>query len=116
VISQILARPSEALQKARALAEVYRQLNSSVGEFGTDTLIASTAALRSGSASDDSTFTRIESALTDLANRRDALAAQIKDVLANADAGHGVSTAHVRQLRAQAQQLLDAARQLAASS
>ncbi|HEY2299278.1 MAG TPA: hypothetical protein VGH43_16205 [Jatrophihabitans sp.] len=116
VISQVLARPSEGLQKARALAEVYRQLNSSVGEFGTDTLIASTAALRSGSASDDSTFTRIESALTDLANRRDALAAQIKDVLANADAGHGVSTAQVRRLRAQAQQLLDAARQLAASS
>ena len=115
VISQVLTRPSQALQKVQALAEVYRQLNSSVGEFGTDTLLASSAALASGSASDDSEYTRIESALTDLANRRDALAAQIKGVLANAAAGHSVSTAQVRGLGAQAQQLLDAAHRLASS-
>ena len=38
------------------LAVCYKQLNSSVGEFGTDMLLADTAAMKSGSAQDDSTY------------------------------------------------------------
>jgi hypothetical protein len=34
------------------LAQLYKQLNSSVGQFGTDTLVADTAAIRSGTAAD----------------------------------------------------------------
>jgi hypothetical protein len=69
------------------LAAVYRQLNSSVGAFATDTLTAETKALASSS-TDDQTFTRTESRLTQLANQRDALAQQIKKTLDQAEFGH----------------------------
>lgn len=55
------------------LGQVYKQLNAPVGQFGTNTLISSTLALRSGSASDDSTYTTIEDQLTSLGNQRDQL-------------------------------------------
>lgn len=49
-----------------------------MGAFGTDTLQADTAALRSGSSADDSTYTDFLGALTALGSRRDALATSIK--------------------------------------
>ncbi len=42
--------------KFEDLAVCYKQLNSSVGEFGTDMLLADTAALKTGSSTDDSTY------------------------------------------------------------
>ena len=48
------------------------------GEFGTDTLLASTRALASGSAGDDSVYARTDAALSALGNARDALAQKIK--------------------------------------
>ncbi len=58
VITQILTDPNQALSGpgVARLGACYKQLNSSVGEFGTDTLIASTAALESN-APGDSTYT-----------------------------------------------------------
>jgi hypothetical protein len=69
------------------LAAAYRQLNSSVGQFATDTLKADTVALASNSAG-DATFTTIESRLRHLADERDALANQIKKTLDQAEFGH----------------------------
>jgi hypothetical protein len=89
------------------LAAAYRQINSSVGAFATDTLKADTAALAS-SAPGDTTFTRVEAQLTWLADQRDALAQQIKLTLA--DGGRNrfevlVELAWARVLLAQAHAL-----------
>jgi hypothetical protein len=43
------------------LATCYKQLNSSVGRFGTDALVADTAALRTGSNANDSYYQLISS-------------------------------------------------------
>ncbi len=58
-----------------ALGACYKQLNSSVGEFGTATLQASTNAVESTSAG-DATYIHTNQALTALDKARDALAGQ----------------------------------------
>ena len=63
------------------LAACYKQLNSSVGRFGTDILTADTAALKTGTAADDSTYQGVESKITALGKQRDDLAAKIKQDL-----------------------------------
>jgi hypothetical protein len=82
VITQILADPNHALsqQGVTQLGECYKQLNSSVGNFGADTLIASTNAIESAS-SGDSTFLKIDARLRSLEIIRDQLAGQIKGEL-----------------------------------
>jgi hypothetical protein len=67
------------------LAVCYKQLNSSVGEFGTDIIRADTAAMKSGSSSDDTTYTKVSTASKLLAATRDALAAKIKTALFDAE-------------------------------
>src|SRR5260370_32491086 len=54
VVSQILTSPNQALSDpgVAELGACYKQLNSSVGEFGTDTLRTATAAIESNSAGD----------------------------------------------------------------
>ena len=116
VVADVLSRPTRSLCTVGRLAAAYRQLNSSVGKFGTGTLIASTNALKSGSASHDATYTHVERALTRLADRRDRLATRIKAVLAHAAAGHRVARSTARTLTRRAHRLIAAARQLAASS
>jgi hypothetical protein len=66
------------------LGDVYKQLNASFGTFAMDTLKASTKALASGSASDDSMYTSIENQITSLTSARNALAGQIKTALSKA--------------------------------
>ena len=53
-ISEILTDPNAAIAGSTYtdLAACYKQLNASVGEFGTNTLIADTAALNSGGGGD----------------------------------------------------------------
>jgi len=93
VITQILTDPNQALSGpgVAQLGACYKQLNSSVGEFGTDTLIASTAALESNS-SGDKTYLHVEHALGVLDVARDKLAIQVKGELE--DAAFGNSTIH----------------------
>jgi hypothetical protein len=67
------------------VAECYKQLNSSVGEFGTDVITSSTTALPSGSGADDSQYTSFETQLDSLGAQRDALAQELKDDLWNAE-------------------------------
>jgi len=52
-----------------ALAAAYQQVNSSVGAFGTDTLLASSRALASGSASDDSAYAAVDARLLERAHK-----------------------------------------------
>jgi hypothetical protein len=72
-------------KKFQALAACYKQLNSSVGQFGTDILVADTAALKTGSASDDSTYQSVSSKIQSLGSERDALATTIKQDLFDAE-------------------------------
>jgi len=69
---------------ALTLAQVYKQLNAGVGSFGSDTLTASTKALNSGTATDDSTYQRLESSLEDLGASRDRIAGRMKEMLDDA--------------------------------
>ena len=82
VITQILAAPDRALSDpaVTALGECYKQLNSSVGQFGAATLAASTKAVESSSPG-DATYQHINQALTGLDQARDALAGRIKGEL-----------------------------------
>jgi hypothetical protein len=82
VITQILQDPNRALSGPglTRLGECYKQLNSSVGQFGAATLIASTNAIESTSTGDQ-TYTRTDQALVALDQVRDSLAGKIKGEL-----------------------------------
>ena len=67
------------------LARCYKQLNSSVGQFGTDVLVADTAALKTGSPADDSNYMSVSSEIQRLGAQRDMTATQIKSDLAAAE-------------------------------
>jgi len=79
VISEILTHTRAALGSPRAerLGACYKQLNSSVGEFGTDTLVAATKAIESAS-SGDAVYTSTDQKLASLERARDRLAGTIK--------------------------------------
>jgi hypothetical protein len=68
------------------LGDAYSQINAAVGEFGLETLKASTKALASDSAG-DATYTRIEGKLVKLGAERDAIVAQMKTELYGAAFG-----------------------------
>jgi hypothetical protein len=72
-----------------ALGAVYKQITAPFGRFAGDTLVASTRALASGSATDDGTYTTIENAIVSLTDRRDALAARMRTLLTDASFGDG---------------------------
>jgi hypothetical protein len=86
VISEVLSQPGKTLAtpSVQALGQCYKQLNSSVGEFGTSTLIASTAALQSTSL-EDRVYTKTEHALSELNKKRDKAAGRIKQSLEDAE-------------------------------
>jgi hypothetical protein len=115
VIAQALSSPTSSLGAVAALAAGYDQINSSVGQFATDTLIAESKALASGSATDDTAYSAEQATLTDLANDRDAAAAKIKDVLSNAATGQVPSHGAVVSGLAHVKELLNRAHKLAAT-
>lgn len=65
-------------RKYERLAVCYKQLDASVGVFGTDLILADTAALKTGSSSDDSTYDSVLGEIKSLGAARDALATKIK--------------------------------------
>jgi hypothetical protein len=89
VISEVLAGPDQALAApgVAALGACYKQLNSSVGQFGTYTLQASTKAVES-STPGDSKYKFVNAALGALDRARDALALHIKAELEAAAFGN----------------------------
>jgi hypothetical protein len=82
VISEVLSAPNRALGApgVASLGACYKQLNSSVGQFGNFTLQASTAAVESSTAA-DAEYKTVNAALTGLDRLRDALALRIKGEL-----------------------------------
>jgi hypothetical protein len=80
VLTEILRKPGD-LRRVEDLGQCYKQVNAGVGRFATDTLLVSTRALASGSATDDSTYTATEAKLASLADRRDAFAQRVKEQL-----------------------------------
>jgi hypothetical protein len=67
-----------------ALRDAYKQLNAPFGTFAMSTLQASTRAIKSGSASDDSRYNSIEDQIATLTTSRDLLASSIKNALDSA--------------------------------
>jgi hypothetical protein len=68
-----------------ALARALKQITAPVGPLGLASLHASTVALESGNAQDDSTYTSIENQLASFTAQRDALVAQILPLLEAAE-------------------------------
>jgi hypothetical protein len=103
------------LPAVQSLAQVYKQLNASVGLFGTATLMAATHALASTSPA-DSRYIVIEQQLLVLGQRRDALATAIKNELNAAEFnGTPISFGTALSQTIQAQTYITLAQQLAAS-
>jgi len=99
------------------LGQSYKQLMASFGSFSMDTLIASTAALSSGSSSDDSTYTTIEGEIQDLTNQRNALAAEIRAGMNDAEFnGVKLSESQINDWVVRSNALLQQAHDLANSS
>lgn len=94
VITQVLVSPNKALRGpgVTTLGECYKQLNSSVGTFGTYTLQAATKAIESKSPG-DAVYTATDKALMALEVARDKLAGQIKGEL-EAAAFHNSAIPH----------------------
>jgi hypothetical protein len=116
VISQALTSPGTTLTQLNTLGALYRQINSSVGAFATDTLIADSKALASGSASDDSVYTTEQTALATIADHRDKVAALMKATLARAASGIAPSKGELQSELSQGNAVLRQAAQLAANT
>jgi hypothetical protein len=115
VITEIMRHVPRALAGTQALGEVFKQLNSAVGDFGTDTMIADSAALASGSSSNDQQWIRTEQALRGLGFARTIVATRISQTLnAAAFDGRAPSWRTVATETAAARALLAAAHQLKA--
>jgi hypothetical protein len=63
------------------LSETYKQLNAPFGQFAMNTLQASTRAIKSGTAADDSRYASIEDQIATLTTSRDNLASLIRGAL-----------------------------------
>jgi hypothetical protein len=99
----------------QTLSQVYKQLNASVGTFGTATLVAATHALASQTVG-DFRYKVIEIQLASLGQRRDTLATTIKNELFGAEFnGTPISIGQVLAQTVQAQTMISMAQQLAAS-
>jgi hypothetical protein len=112
VITQVLTNPNSALSAPGVtdLGECYKQLNSSVGQFGADTLIADTGAINSQSAG-DATYTNAVAALRNLEGWRDTVAIKIKGSLNSAEFG-GRKIRNVNKLQGRCEAVLNAAQAL----
>jgi hypothetical protein len=89
------------------LADVYKQLQASVGELGLDTLHLSTIALASNSPG-DATYAQLESQISTFGSQRDLIASRMRDVLEGAAFdGVAVNVPAAKELTAQGQALLD---------
>jgi hypothetical protein len=98
------------------LGSIYKQINAPFGQLSFDVLAASTRALASGSATDDSTYTAISNRIAALTTDRDALAGEMRDVLnAAAFGGPQPSQAEVDALTMEGKTLLMRAHQLGAA-
>jgi hypothetical protein len=116
VITQVLSHPNHALRGngVTELGECYKQLNSSVGQFGTATLVAATKAIQSTS-SGDKVYQHVDQSLRALEVARDRLAGQVKGELEAAAFGDQPVANAGAQARA-CQLIIRGAQQLASAT
>jgi hypothetical protein len=94
------------------LGAIYEQLNAPFGQFGTDTLVASTRAITS---TDESVYESIEGSIASLTSQRDTLALKIETALDGAAFGNQeIKEKDAKDWIAQARSLLSQAGALAA--
>jgi hypothetical protein len=106
---------------AADLGAAYKQINAPFGQFADDTLVASTAALKT---SDQLKYESIESAIANLTLQRNVLAGEIRQALNSASAGNdgkhgdddGFDKDQARAWIKRAQSLLDQAHALAVAN
>jgi hypothetical protein len=98
------------------LGTIYKQVNAPFGQFASDTLVASTRALKQpATTAGDLTYDSIEAQIASLTKQRDALAGQIRVALNAAASGKGdINEQQAKGWIDQAQGLLDQAKALAA--
>jgi hypothetical protein len=117
VISEVLtgwAKPAALTGHFVTLSRTYKQLNAPFGQFAMDALVASTKAIKSGSAGDDSAYTAIEGQIESLTSQRDALATQMKVLLDGAAFnGNVINNKQAQDLIKQANALMDQMHSLA---
>jgi hypothetical protein len=103
-------------EKVLQLGAAYKQLNAPFGEFSKDVLVASTRALESGSAADDTSYAAIEGQIESLTSARDSLAGQIRTALDDAAfGGRAINNQQAKAFITQTQALIDQAHALAAA-
>ena len=97
------------------LTTVYKQVTAPFGDYGHNTLLASTSAVASGSAADDSHYVSVENQLSTLTSERDALAAKMRTALNNAAFGTGgpASQRDLESMIEQGHNILEKAAELA---
>ena len=101
-------------RSAEDLGAVYKQINAPFGQFASDTLVASTAALKS---SDPLKYDSIETSIANLTLQRNVLASQIRQALNDAASGSArLDDDQSRGWIKQAQSLLGQAHALAAAN
>ncbi len=100
---------------AESLGDYYKRINAPFGQFAQDMVTTSTKALKA-SDSGDATYTAKEASIASLTAQRDALAAQIRTALDNAEfAGLPIDSVQAAGFVSQAQALLTSADSLATS-
>ena len=113
-VSQGLRQHRETLERMGA---VYKQVTAPFGTFGHDTLVASTKAVASGSATDDSTYASIESRIQSLTAARDSLVSEMRAALnAAAFGGDRLDEQRLKLLTVEGADLLTQAQILAATN
>jgi hypothetical protein len=91
----------------QALGAAYKQLTAPFGDLGMASLRIATAGIVTGSASDDSTYTSMETKLADWLTRRDAVAGQIRAALEGAEfGGAGLGESQLKSLTKHAKDLV----------
>jgi hypothetical protein len=100
-----------------ALGAIYKQINAPFGQFGMDTLKASTTAIKQpATAAGDLKYDSIETQIANLTLQRNALAGAIRDALNDAAKGVApIDQGDAKRWVTKGQALLDAAHVLAAS-
>ncbi|MGZ4292099.1 MAG: alkaline phosphatase family protein [Gaiellaceae bacterium] len=108
---KVVANELQAGNVSTQLGTAYKQINAPFGQFASDTLVASTAAVKT---TDALKYDRIEAAIADLTTERDALAGDIRQALNEAAAGgQRLDENQAKTWVTQAQSLLDRAHALA---
>ncbi len=112
-VSRDLRAHHESLVRLR---DLYKEIAAPFGPYSADTLVASTRAIASGSATDDSVYVSTESSIASLTAQRDDLEARARTALANATFGGPLATEQeLKDMIAEAQDVLAQAAALASS-